>query len=271
MTELECAIAAAHEAGAILRERWPAEREVRVKGFRDIVTEADVAAQTAIIARLKSDYPDYAILAEEASSEHGVGDLCPTWVIDPLDGTTNYARRIPLWAVAIGLVAGSEVRAGVVYDPLRDLTFYAERGRGAYLLRAGGGATERLRVSDTRSLGAAVVGVDWAHDNDVRREVLDALERVALACGTVRAIGSAALGIVFIAPGWLDAYYHFALQPWDVAGPSLIVTEAGGTLTTPDGAPWHMGESRLVATNGRFQQELLDTLARPLAGSDTLP
>lgn len=271
MSELESAIAAAHAAGAILRERWPAERDVRVKGFRDIVTDADVAAQAAIITRLKSDYPDYAILAEEAGSDFGAGDPCPTWVIDPLDGTTNYARRIPVWAVAIGLMAGSEVRVGVVYEPLRNLTFYAERERGAYLLRAGGGAAERLRVSDTRTLGGAVVGVDWAHDNDVRREVLDALHRVALACGTVRAIGSAALGIAYLAPGWLDAYYHFALQPWDVAGPSLIVEEAGGRLTTPGGAPWQMGESRLVATNGRLQQELLGVLAPPLAPSDALP
>lgn len=260
MTELTTALAAAREAGAILRERWPAEREVRVKGYRDIVTEVDVAAQTAIIARLKADYPDYAILAEEGGGEYYADDPRPTWIVDPLDGTTNYARRIPMFAVAIGLAVGGQVRASVVYDPLRDMTYYAEPGHGAFLAR-GGGEPERLRVSETKTLAEAVVGVDWSHANDVRREVMAALEHVALACGTLRAIGSAALGIVFVAAGWLDAYYHFALKPWDVAGPSVIVAEAGGTLTTPNGEPWQLGQARLVITNGRFQSELLNVMA----------
>ncbi|MBI3764234.1 MAG: inositol monophosphatase [Chloroflexi bacterium] len=259
MSELNSALAAAREAGAILRERWPAEREVRVKGYRDIVTEADVAAQSAILARLKADYPDHEILAEEGGGDYRADDPRPTWIVDPLDGTTNYARRIPMFAVAIGLAVGGEVRVGVVYDPLRDMTFYAERGGGAYLAR-GGGEPERLRVSETKTLAEAVVGVDWSHANDVRREVLSALSRVGLACGTMRGIGSAALGIAFVAPGWFDAYYHFALKPWDVAGPSLIASEAGGTLTTPDGLPWQLGQSRLVITNGRFQSELLKVM-----------
>jgi len=249
MSELESAVAAAHAAGTVLLERWPAEREVRVKGFRDIVTEADVAAQATIIERLKGDFPDHAILAEEGGAPYsGAGDLCPTWVVDPLDGTTNYAHRLPNWSVAIGLVYGSEARVGVVHDPLRSLVFWAERGRGAYLSRAGGPA-ERLEVSRTERFASAVVAVDWARDDDVRRETVRTFDKVALACTSVRSLGSACLAAAYLAAGWLDAYFHFALQPWDMAGPGLIVAEAGGRLTTPEGEPWQVGQPRLACSN----------------------
>jgi myo-inositol-1(or 4)-monophosphatase len=260
MSELESALAAAHAAGAILRERWPAEREVRVKGYRDIVTEADEAAQAMIVERLKGDFPDHAILAEEGGAVHGAGDLCPTWVVDPLDGTTNYARRLPNWSVGIGLVYGNAARVGVVHDPVRGLTFWAERGRGAYLARAGGPA-ERLEVSQTDRFANAVVAVDWARDDAVRRETLDAFHKVALACTSVRSLGSACLAAAFLAAGWLDAYFHFALQPWDMAGPALIISEAGGRLTTPSGEPWQVGMPRAACSNGRLHRELLAILA----------
>ena len=260
MAELESALAAAHAAGDVLRELWPATRQVRVKGFRDIVTEADVAAQQAIVSRLRADFPDYAMLAEEGGGHDGAGDLCPRWIVDPLDGTTNYTRRLPMWAVAVALAIGDEVRLGVVYDPVRDWTFFAERGQGAHLVRADG-KPEKMRVSETARLSGAVIGVDWAHDNDVRQEALQAFSRVALACGSARALGTAALGIVCVAPGWLDAYYHFALKPWDVAASSLIVTEAGGCLTTPDGSAWRLGDPRLVVSNSRLHPELLGVMA----------
>jgi myo-inositol-1(or 4)-monophosphatase len=260
MSELDTALAAAHLAGAILRERWPAAREVRVKGFRDIVTEADLASQAAITARLKADFPDYSVLAEEGNAPGGAGDLCPTWVVDPLDGTTNYAHRLPSWSVAIGLLSGSDLRLGVVYDPLRDLTFYAERGQGAYLLQASSAGPQRLQVSMTEKLSSAVVGLDWAHDNAVRGEVIDALRPVALACGSVRSLGSAALGVCYVAAGMVEAHFSFGLQLWDIAGPAVIAVEAGGRITQPDGSPWHLGGQRAVISNGRVHEQVLSAM-----------
>jgi myo-inositol-1(or 4)-monophosphatase len=260
MSELKSALQAAHAAGAILLEHWPGEHQVRVKGYRDIVTEADVASQAVIIERLRRDFPDHAILAEEGGAVQGAGDLCPTWVVDPLDGTTNYAHRLPSWCVSIGLVYGAEVRVGVVHDSLRGLTFWAERGQGAYLSRGEGQPAERLAVSQTDRLAAAVVALDWAHDDRTRRETLAAFDRVALICTSVRTLGSACLAMCAVAAGWIDAYFHFSPQPWDVAGPSVIVAEAGGRLTTPGGRPWQMGELRVAMSNGRIHEELLEVM-----------
>jgi myo-inositol-1(or 4)-monophosphatase len=263
MSELSTALAAAHAAGAILRERWPAAREVRFKGARDIVTEADVAAQAAIADCLKAGFPEYSILAEEDAGPGGAGDLCPTWIVDPLDGTTNYAHRLPTWSVAIGLLSGSELRLGVVYDPLRDLTFYAERGQGAHLLQPAAAGPQPLAVSATAAVEQAVIALDWAHAEPVRAAVADTLKPVALACASVRSLGSAALAMCYLAGGWLDAYFNFALQPWDIAGPSVIALEAGARISAPDGRPWQLGQSQAVITNGHLH----DTVVRLMGAS----
>lgn len=260
MSELSTALDAAHAAGAVLREHWPAEREVRIKGRRDIVTEADLAAQATIITRLRNDFPSYSILAEEGEPIIGAGDLCPTWVVDPLDGTTNYARRLPLWGVAIGLLSGEALRVGVVYDPLHDVTYYAEQGAGAFCVTGSGNAPERLAVSNTSQLSQALVAMDWAHADAVRSEVAGAVGRVAMICTTVRGIGSATLAMCHLAAGRVDAYFNFDLKPWDIAATALIVAEAGGRITAPDGGPWHLGEPRLAISNGLFHNELLSAI-----------
>jgi myo-inositol-1(or 4)-monophosphatase len=249
---LETAIQAARAAGRILVERLPAAREVRVKGLRDIVTDADLAAEKAIVEIIHARFPGHALLTEEAG-EHAGGAPC-VWVVDPLDGTTNYSRRFPTFSVSIGLVHRGQLALGVVHDPLRDHLFVAERGRGATLNGA------PLRVSDFDQVSHVVVGLDWAHAQENRREVLARLGRIAPVCRTLRVIGSAALAQCYVAAGWLDAYFHVGLKPWDMAAGLLIIEEAGGRVTNISGQPWQPWVPRVLVSNGHVHQALLELM-----------
>lgn len=241
------AIEAAMAGGAVLRSHWPQPRQVHEKGFRDWVTSADVAAQDAIVAVIRRHHPDHRVRAEE-----GEGDEEATsgvvWVIDPLDGTTNFARRFPCFAVSIGLLVEGEPVVGAIYDPLKEMLFTAARGCGAFL------NGRPIRVSAVDHLEQALIGLDWGHRNETRERILGWLSRLAVRCQTVRAIGSAALGMAYVAAGWLDLYFHFALQPWDVAAAAVIVREAGGSLHRPDGAPWSLRDAAAVVGNGRLER-----------------
>lgn len=256
---LQAALHAAEVAGGVLRRKFAHQREVKSKGWRDIVTDADVAAQTVILEPLTAQFPDHAILSEEARHDVDLTAPVPTWIIDPLDGTTNYSRQFPVFSVAIGLAYAGELQMGVVYDPLRREAFYAARGQGAFA-RTGRGRPRRLHVSTADEIGTAVIGLDWARDPAVRDQVVLGMARVAPACRTVRAIGSAALALASVAAGRLDGYFHLALQPWDVAAAAILVLEAGGQLSSPTGTPWKLGEGQLVASNGACHAGFLKTL-----------
>lgn len=257
---LETAIEAATRAGNVLRRKLREAREVKSKGWRDIVTDADIAAQTTVLNVLTARFPKHVILSEEGQHDMDWQAPSPTWVIDPLDGTTNYARQFPSFCVSIGLIQRGALRVGVIHEPLRRETFYAEKGRGAFVL-IGRGEPRRLRVNALTDFAGALIGVDWPRDPALRRRVVDALSRVAAECRTVRAVGSAALGLAYTAAGWLDGYYHLSLQPWDVAAGALLVLEAGGALTRPDGGAWQLADRGVVASNGPLHQKLLTTLA----------
>lgn len=256
---LQTAILAAREAGSILLDNLEKPRQTKVKGLRDIVTDADLKAQRAIIEIIQARFPNHGILSEE--SDPGLrGQIIDVeaspciWIVDPLDGTTNYSRRLPCFCTSIALSYQGEVILGVVYDPLRDDLFQAERGKGAYL------NGESLRVSQVESVDNALVGLDWARAQKEREVVAQSVARVALQARTLRTLGAAALGLCYVAAGWLDAYFHFSLRPWDAAAGALIVQEAGGSATDFTGYPWQTHSKRCLASNGLLHDEMLSVL-----------
>ncbi len=255
---LSTAVAAARAAGQILRERFTRPHEVSAKGLRDIVTEADILAQEAIVAEIRSRFPEQQILTEEAA--HALGDAAACrWFVDPLDGTTNYARGIPYFSVSIAVACQGELRLAVVYDPLRDRLFHAVQGEGAYL------DGQRLHVSERSLLIEALLDLGWARSPAAR----DLSTRVARAVGphvgSVRTMGSAALGLAAVAAGWEEAFFHPELAPWDMAAGVLLVREAGGTVTAADGGVWGLFGGTCLASNGLLQQALEALVAPELA------
>jgi len=257
---LEVAIEAARRAGRILLDNFERPQEIRFKGPRDIVAEADLLAQAAILEVIRAHYPDHDILAEESagcSPSAAAEGRTYTWLVDPLDGTTNYCRHYPSFSISIALSYRGEVILGVVYDPLRDQMFTAQRGQGAYL------NDRRLRVSPVGVLAYTLVGFDWARRPKDRLEVARLTSRMAPEIGTMRTSGSAALGLCYVAAGWIDAYLHLSLKPWDAAAGSLIVQEAGGKVTDLAGHPWHLDSPRCLASNGLIHEEMLSIIGQP--------
>ncbi len=256
---LQTAVRAARAAGRVLSAKFNAAREIRSKGKRDIVTDADYAAERAVRDVLLSRFPDDRFLSEESDAQERAAlwrqaeapDAPALWVVDPLDGTTNYAHHHPVFNVSIGLYLGGEVQLGVVYDPVHGELFAAERGHGATV------NGRRLAVSTTRVFDDAVIGMDWARAQPVRRRVARAVARIAPRVMSLRCCGSAALSLCYVAAGRLDGYLHLALSPWDVAAGALLVEEAGGQVTTPTGAPWGIHSQAYVASNGHLQSTLL--------------
>jgi len=257
---LNAAAEAAEAAGEVLRRAYSLPREVSLKGPRDIVTDADLAAERAILDILTARFPEHAILSEEGKAKAGLAGDVLTWVIDPLDGTSNYAHRFPYCAVSIALVQRGQVLAGVVYDFFRGERFQAEKGHGAFRHLAGRPA-EPLQVSSRTDFATALVGVGWPRDPAARQTTLRSVERLGAACHTLRSLGTAALELAEVAAGGLDGYYHLTLQPWDVAAGALLIQEAGGQISTPAGEPWRLGSPATAASNGLLHPTLVRTLA----------
>ena len=264
MSYVSHAIEAAEAAGRVLLERLPHERTVNYKGKRDIVTDADLAAQQTVAALLAARYPDHALLGEEGVQAADLSGPTPVWIVDPLDGTSNYSRRVPGFSVVVALAEAGQITVGVTHDPLRQETFYAERGQGAWL-KQGEGVPERLQVSATDKMIEALAGLDWPRDVERRARALEALGRVAAACRTVRALGSTALGLAYVAAGRLDAYFHLSANAWDFAAGTLLVAEAGGAVTTPTGGAWGLDERSVAASNGRLHAHFIEALAQTTA------
>ncbi|MCJ7739117.1 MAG: inositol monophosphatase [Anaerolineae bacterium] len=251
---LATAVKAARSAGRLMAERYPDRQEVTVKGYRDIVTETDTAAESIILRMIGERFPDHHIVSEEkGGDEWGNGYA---WIVDPLDGTTNYAHHLPVFCVSIGVLEEGVPLLGVVYDPLLDQIFVAERGEGASLNGA------PIHASDVTEVRKAVISLDWAHSDAVRAQSLAVLNRLALECRTVRALGSAALALAYVSAGWLDAYYNLALKPWDSAAGCLLITEAGGRCTDMSGGTYSVNMPDCVASNGGIHEKLLHLIGR---------
>jgi myo-inositol-1(or 4)-monophosphatase len=251
---LQTAIEAAHRAGRMIAERYPGGRTLAIKGFRDLVTDADTAAEALILDLIRARFPDHTIVSEEAGGNEISSGY--TWVVDPLDGTTNYTHHHPVFAVSIGVLKGGEPLIGIIYDPLRNHTFMAERGCGAKF------NDNPINVSRVAHLESALVGLDWGHSNEVRERILVYLHQIAPHCGTLRILGSAALAMAYVAAGWLDAYFHMGLKPWDTAA-GMIITEAGGRCSTLEGTPYRVDLPGCLATNRLIHDELLTLMRRP--------
>jgi myo-inositol-1(or 4)-monophosphatase len=251
---LEIALRAAHQAGAVLLKRRGEKHDVERKGYRDVVTSADWAAEEAVLAVIGARFPGHAILSEEAGAAAGPAPY--TWVIDPLDGTTNYSRGHPTFSVSVAVLRDETPLVGVVHDPVRQQTFAAVRGDGATVNGA------PIEVSRFDRLADSLVALDWAHADVDRAWVLERLRLLAPGCRTVRSLGSAALAMAYVGAGWVDVYFARGLQPWDTAAGHLIITEAGGEITRPDGGLWRLGDPALLATNGRVHEAVLEAWHR---------
>lgn len=248
------AVAAAREAGALLRRRLGRAQRVTYKGAVDLVTESDHLAEDLLVRHIRHAFPGHAILTEERP-ELATGSPY-RWILDPLDGTTNYARGYPSFAVSIALEARGRVVLGVVYDPMRDELFLAERGRGASC------NGRPIRVSKERDLSRALLVTGFAYD--VRESLdnnLDHFARFTLKAQGVRRTGSAALDLCSVAAGRFDGFWELMLQPWDTAAGMLIVREAGGRVTDFEGRPFRPESKRIVASNGRIHRAMQEVLA----------
>lgn len=259
---LQTAVEAAEKAGRLLLERYPLERKIVLKGHRDPVTDADTDAETLIVEMIRSRFPDHGVISEEAGGD-GIADGY-TWVVDPLDGTTNYIHHHPVFAVSIGVLEGGEPLIGVIHDPLRNNTFEAQRGAGARL------NSEAVHVSPVSNLGHTLIGLDVGHTSEARNETLLHMDRLFPHCGTVRAMGSATLGLAYVAGGWIDGYFQTGMKPWDVAAGILMVREAGGRCTTLEGEPYQVDCPGCLSTNRLIHDELLKVL-QGKEGSQTQP
>jgi myo-inositol-1(or 4)-monophosphatase len=252
---LELARELATRAGAIQRERYETGFTIDTKSATiDLVTEVDRACEKLIVEGIQASRPTDAILAEEGHG-HDVPQATIRWIIDPLDGTTNFAHGFPRFCVSIGIERDDERVVGVVYDPLLDELFEAVRGEGAWL------GTRRLRVSSETELGRALVATGFAYD--VHRSDNDNLASFRNVVKTARGIrrdGSAALDLCYVAAGRLDAYWELKLHPWDVAAGFLIVQEAGGLLSDFNGGAADRSGREVVSSNGTLHAALLGQL-----------
>jgi myo-inositol-1(or 4)-monophosphatase len=255
---------AARAAGAGIRQALGAGLAVEQKGAVDLVTEADRASEALIQQFLQDHVPAHGLLGEEGSTRPAKEGK-PTWIVDPLDGTTNFAHGIPIFAVSMAAVLDGAVQAGAVYDPMRDELFSAARGQGAWL------GDRPLRVSTTDSLEKAVVATGFPYDRQERPDFYLAHWK-ALMTRThgVRRCGAAALDLAWVAAGRFDGFWEFGLRAWDVAAGSLLIEEAGGEVSSLDGGPMNLFGARIAASNGHVHQELLEALgsAEPPPGQE---
>lgn len=250
---LEAAKAAAREAGRLLRENVDKRSEIMFKGTVDLVTHFDRKSQEMIFRRLSAAFPGHGFLAEEELSLPGTSDC--RWIIDPIDGTTNFAHTFPVFCVSIALEQKGVVVVGVVYDPMRDELFEAVKGRGAFLNGA------RVRVSDIPALGKALLATGFPYDvrtssfNNVRE-----FNAFIVRAQAVRRCGSAALDLCYVACGRFDGFWELKLKPWDVAAGALIVEEAGGRVSDFEGRTFDPFNQRALASNGRIHEEMRKVL-----------
>ena len=262
----------ARQAGGLLRGFYEKGVATEYKGDVDLVTEADRASEKLIGERLLAAFPEHGIYGEEGTRDRLESEY--RWYIDPLDGTTNFAHQFPAFCVSMGLErrpaglasdADGEMVAGVIYDPLRDEMFSAERGRGAWL------NGRRLHVSKTKSLGESLTATGFPSQKRHASPNIHLYQQVTLRSHGVRRAGSAALDLAYVAAGRLDGFWEFNLNPWDTSAGVLLVEEAGGKLSHFDGGTFTLDSREVLATNGLIHGEILHLFGEMFAGRELTP
>jgi len=246
---LSVAVEIARESGALLAQLSKRPHEITYKRPSDIVTEADRRSEALIVEHLRNRFPKHAIVSEEGGGQKTDSDYC--WYVDPLDGTTNFAHGYPVFCVSIGLACRDEVVAGVVYDPMRDELFTAERGSGAYLNQ------QRIHVSTHDRLSESLVATGFPPFMRHHELNIDLYYSFTKLTHGVRRAGSAALDLCSVAAGRFEGFWELKLNPWDKAAGSLMVTEAGGVVTDLAGRPFELLGEAIFASNGRVHEQML--------------
>jgi myo-inositol-1(or 4)-monophosphatase len=245
----------ARDAGRILAERM-GRVKISNKGDIDLVTESDLASEKLIIDRIRTHYPRHAILAEESGEASVAGETKSEWkwIIDPLDGTTNYAHGYPCFCVSIGLARAGRVELGVVYDPLRDELFAAERGQGATL------NDRKIRVSEIEELNRSMLCTGFPYDVRERPHFAIQFSNFTMKAQAVRRDGSAALDLAYVACGRFDGFWEDGLNPWDVAAGVILIEEAGGRVSDFRGQPLNIYSPKVLVSNGLIHEQMMAVL-----------
>ena len=258
MQYLEFAIDLARKAGEVLKHYSDREKFVQLKGRANLVTAADKESEALIIDAIRQRYPDHAVLAEESGALSGSGPAAAKWVIDPLDGTTNFAHQYPFYCVSIALEQEGVVTCGVVYDPVRDELFSGSAGLGSFM------NGKRLAVSDASKLADAllITGFPYNLRDNMDRLIGDFRAFLDESQG-VRRGGSAALDLCYVALGRCDGFWESNLHPWDTAAGKVILEEAGGRITDFKGGPFSIYLKQILASNARLHDQMVRVLVHP--------
>jgi myo-inositol-1(or 4)-monophosphatase len=258
--EFSFAVKTALSAGKILKRYSGSSNRIHFKGAIDIVTDADLASEKFITKKIKKEFPYCSILCEEGSNVNGEGEM--KWIVDPLDGTTNFAHNYPFFAVSIALEVKGRIVLGVVYDPLRNELFSALKGKGATL------NGRRISVSKINKLQHAMLSTGFPYDVATSPENnLDHWANFIKRVQAIRRDGSAALNISYVACGRFDGFWEMKLKPWDLSAGALIVEEAGGKVTDFSGGEFDHYSGRIVASNGLIHKDMVEVLKEGLKSS----
>lgn len=254
------ALSAAREAGAYIKRSTGKIKKIHYKGEINVVTDVDRKAESIIVGRIKRKFPSHSIIAEESSygREHVSREKKEfRWIIDPLDGTTNFLHGFPVFCVSIAFECRNRIVLGVVYDPTRDELFLAEKGKGAFLNK------KRICVSETGSIKKSLVVTGFAYNvKRARNNNINNFAKFIKAAQAVRRVGSAAIDLCYVACGRFDAFWELYLHPWDTAAGMLIVKEAGGKITKFDGSKYGISDKEVLASNPKIHSKMVAILSK---------
>ena len=248
----EVALNCATKAGEILLSRINTPKQIVHKGRADITTDVDTLVESQIVSYLRKEFPDFGILAEESHRLEGESEF--TWIVDPLDGTRNYASGVPHFGIVIALAKKDEVILGITYDPVRKEVFAARKETGATL------NGHSISVSDNKAMKDCIIGFDMGYSDEMALKAIKLIGDIWPGMQAIRVMGSAALGLAYVACGRIDIYFHHHLFPWDLASGLLLVKEAGGIVTDRDGLEASISKMNVIATNQVLHREFSDAI-----------